>query len=282
MKMPNPEDFTTPSQAIVDFFSKPTMVIDGKLIPVKGFKLTNNAPVKPKPDFAFVGKKYEITGDIEIQWDSVELHKKYDDAISGKTWQSLYEGKFAMDPGAPGGDKTGYFKRRTIPHYCPPPHTTDIDIPSFTKRELIDERAVMSAVFQRLLTIMRLQRTPGYEVGTDLEGNATSVKLYRTKQGGRCPYGYLIPDEIYHPNMEGMCANNPVIMDAMGLRCFIGNEQVERFLGNTQEEMHDSIAGDRHSFMDAFEIAARRMAAHYHLYYYEQGEGRGIPEWARV
>lgn len=290
MKMPNPDDFIaaepTPQQALVDFFVKRKVSIDGHLMPIVGFKMITDAPTKPKPDFSLVGKKYEITGDFQVTFEDPDLYKKYADKIEGKfekTWQSLYEDTFGIDEAAPGGDKTGYFTRRTVLHPCPRPHTTNINIPPFSQRELHDERSIMSAVFIRLLTIMRQQRAPGYEIGTNEEGQPVTVPLYRTQQGGRCPFGYMIPDAHYQPNLERMCSNNPHVMAAMGLSAFYGNEKVEQFLGQAQYELHDSIrCGSSYGFMDEFEDAAQRLARQHNLYYYAEGQGRGIPEWARV
>lgn len=210
---------------------------DGEqLIPVSGsFKLDNN--VKPKVPDIKLGK-FEITGNLVAQFPD-------------NLYNELYKQQFAA------------------PKQCPPPLRHVPSAPVYGVH-VWDPLKAMQIVFDRLLEAMRMQCGPGYEVIPDTYDPIEHVQtykasaLYRTQNGARCPFGYLIPDHAYDPDMERRTATEPRIMEAMGLGQFVHCDRFCKFLADCQRSLHDEIM-THPKFMIMFEEAAERIARQYNL-----------------
>ena len=211
---------------------------DGEqLIPVSGsLKLDNN--IKPKvPDIKF--GSFEVTGTLTTEFSNKDLYDHF------------YKQQFAE------------------PNPCPPPLRHVPAAPVYGAH-VWDPLKAMQIVFDRLLEAMRMQCGPGYEVipgEYDPTENILHYKasaLYRTRNGARCPFGYLIPDHAYDPDMERRTATEPRIMEAMGLGQFVHCDRFCQFLGDCQRALHDEIM-THPKFMIMFEEAAERIARQYNL-----------------
>lgn len=210
---------------------------DGKqLIPVSGsIKLENN--LKPKTADIKLGS-FEVTGTLIAEFPS-------------DLYDQLYKQQFAP------------------PMPCPPPLRHVPTAPVYGAH-VWDPLKAMQIVFDRLLEAMRMQCGPGYEVIPGEYDPITHVQnykasaLYRTRNGARCPFGYLIPDHAYDPDMERRQATEPRIMEVMGLGQFVHCDRFCQFLADCQRTLHDEIM-THPKFMIMFEEAAERIARQYNL-----------------
>lgn len=232
------------------------------------FEVTNSSEPKPVPSIS--KGKFEVTGEITATFTNFDGIQKYLDEMKAAK-EDMLDSFFGE-----------HLKAGQYLVQCPPPAQHDITVPPFLAAELITPQSAMQAVFARLLVVSRKQRCAGYIMQhSDRIGGPARFSTYRTPVGSRCPFGYLIPDHFYTPDLEFNPASAPHVMQVMGLGRFIHDLDFRAFLDGAQAALHDGIPySDRASFMLEFECNARIIAEKYNLTYFMQGDDEE-PEWAR-
>lgn len=67
-------------------------------------------------------------------------------------------------------------------------------------------------VFDKVAVHLLTQRKKSFCEG---DGPRLVGCMYRNPEGLRCAVGVLIPDNRYNPNLEGVTADNPIVVDAL-------------------------------------------------------------------
>lgn len=248
------------------------------------FKLTNNLPTKIQgKSWADLSKDFTISGEIETTFIDEGFFTKLAAKTDISAWKELYESKWEPEP----FDgllpkylhKDGGISSFTGPAECRRPAEPDISVPPLSPLERSHPKLAMQAIFTRILTVTRRQRGAGFvPYFHKVLGEWRNTAMYRTPNGARCPFGYLIPDEAYHFDLEHNKASAPGVMAAMGLSAFRGSKPFREFLDAAQLRLHDEIAS-RSGFMFDFENAARSFARKHKLVYHNEGMAREA--WAR-
>lgn len=82
--------------------------------------------------------------------------------------------------------------------------------------------------------------------------------VYRGPDGTKCAVGILIPDDVYHPDMEGDNPHHLIGVD-------FGDVDL-RFLSEAQSVLHDQPAEDiKGDFMENMKTGARDLAMMWNL-----------------